>query len=94
MKTALKLIAALWLSASVAAPAHASRVPDLVTGKVTALPGGAQLVVNGKTYYLRLDGNALEELQSVHVGDTVDLVLDGPPQGSTTKVVAINEHTS
>jgi hypothetical protein len=94
MKTVLKLMAALWLSATVAAPAHASRVPPMLTGTVTALPGGAQLVVNGKTYYLRLDGDALEQLQSVHVGDTVDLLLDGPPQASSTKVVSIHEHTS
>jgi hypothetical protein len=69
--------------------ALASRAPDTVSGTVTALPGGAQLVVNGKTYYLRLDGSALSQLQAVHVGDTVELTLDGSAKSSSSKVVTV-----
>ena len=95
MRTQRLVVSALLVIAAnlcVSAQVLASRLADIVTGKVTALPGGAQLVVDGKTYYLRLDGQALAQLQSVRVGETVDLALDGPPQATASKVVTIREH--
>lgn len=74
-----------------AAPAFSSRAPVLVSGSVTSVDG-RQIVVNGTSYEVQLQGGALQQLEQVHVGDKVDLVLTGPPGASSTQVSAIRVH--
>ncbi|MGH9917634.1 MAG: hypothetical protein ACRD6W_01995, partial [Nitrososphaerales archaeon] len=76
------------------APAFSSRAPNLASGSVTSINGN-QIVVNGASYNVQLQGPALHELEQVHVGDKVDLVLTGPPGAASTQVSGIRvRHTS
>jgi len=74
-----------------AGPALSSRAPTLVSGSVTGVDGN-QIVVNGRSYEVQVQGRALQQLEQVHVGDKVDLVLTGPPGAASTQVSAIRVH--
>lgn len=68
------------------------RPPDnMVSGTVSAVSGN-QIVVDGKSYSVKVDGPALRALQSVQAGQVVDLVLNGAPRASGSQVVAIHVH--
>jgi hypothetical protein len=75
------------------APAFSARPPVLVSGNVTSVDG-QQIVVNGNSYDVQLQGPALGQLEQVHVGDRVDLVLTGPPGAASTQVSAIRVHNA
>jgi len=77
-----------------AAPAFSGRAPpNMVSGTVSGVSGN-QIVVDGKSYSIKLDGAALRELQHVQVGQSVDLVLNGPPAAGASQVVGIHVHDS
>ncbi|HTW75946.1 MAG TPA: hypothetical protein VMD56_13615 [Steroidobacteraceae bacterium] len=92
-QSALKLIGVLGVLglALQGAPAFSSRAPVLVSGSVTSINGG-QIVVNGVSYDVQLQGQALHQLEQVRVGDKVDLVLSGRPGSGATQVSAIRVH--
>lgn len=72
------------------APAWSVRPPDnMISGTVSAVSGN-QIVVDGKSYSVKVDGGALRELQHVQVGQVVDLVLNGAPKASSSQVVALH----
>ena len=74
------------------APAWTGRVPDnMVSGTVSAVSGN-QIVVDGKSYSVKVDGPALRELQKVQVGQVVEVVLDGKPGSSSAQVIGIHVH--
>ena len=53
---------------------------------------GNQIVVDGKSYSVKVDGPALRELQKVQVGQVVEVVLDGKPGTSSAQVIGIHVH--
>jgi len=71
--------------------AFSGRPPSMVSGSVTSVEG-RQISVDGVSYYVQLQGAALQQLAQVHVGERVDLVLSGPPGAATTQVSAIRVH--
>lgn len=74
------------------ASAWAGRVPDnMISGTVSAVSGN-QIVVDGKNYSVKVDAPALRELQSVQVGQTVDIVLNGKPGSASSQVINIHVH--
>lgn len=67
-----------------------SKVPDnMISGTVSAVSGN-QIVVDGKSYSVKVDGAALRQLQSVQVGQVVDVVLNGAPQAVSSQVISIH----
>ena len=75
-----------------AAPGFATRIAaDVVSGSVTSVAGG-HIVIGSKSYNIQLTGPALNQMQQLHVGQVVDLVLNGPPGAAATQVVAIHVH--
>lgn len=74
------------------APARANMmVVHAVTGRVTAAPNGGQISVNGRWYRIRPQSDAAVEVSSVHVGDSVEIRLSGPPTTDSSEVVEIHE---
>jgi hypothetical protein len=71
--------------------AVAARVANMLSGNVTGVSGN-QIIVDGRTYSVRLSSPALRELQQIQVGQKVDLVLSGAPQAATTEVIGIHVH--
>jgi hypothetical protein len=67
-------------------------VAGTVSGTVTSASTGQQIVVDGKSYDVDIQGPALGELAQVHTGDKVDLILSGPPGAPGSKVIDINVH--
>lgn len=88
MKAMAAAVAATLVLSS--APVWSSKVPDnMISGTVSAISGN-QIVLNGKSYSVKADGAALRQLQSVQVGQVVDLVLNGAPQAVSSQVIAIH----
>jgi len=69
-------------------PAFSSRAPNLVSGSVTGIQART-IVVNGVSYAVQIQGAALHQLEQLHVGDQVQLVLTGPQGAASTQVSAI-----
>jgi hypothetical protein len=75
---------------TIAAPVLASRIVQAqVTGHVTAILGDASISVDGKEYLIAAGSAAFHSIQSVHVGDQVSLIMDGPPTSSSSHVTVI-----
>jgi hypothetical protein len=72
------------------APVWSSKVPDnMLSGTVSAVSGN-QIVVDGKSYSVKVDAPALHELQRVQPGQLVDLVFNGAPQSASSQVIGIH----
>jgi hypothetical protein len=65
-----------------------------VTGHVTAIAGETGISVNGKQYLIAAGSSAYSSVQTVHVGDQVGLILDGPATSAASHVIAIVTPTS
>lgn len=61
-----------------------------ITGTVTAAPANGSIEVDQRTYQVKADSDAAKTLSSLYVGETVDIVLDGPP--SALEVISIKQH--
>lgn len=64
-------------------------VQPQVTGAVTAVAGTTAVTINGQTYLIERNSTAYQAIQSVHVGEQIGLILDGPASSSRSHVVAI-----
>lgn len=73
------------------APAFSSRPPIILSGTVTAVEART-VVVDGVSYPVQLQGSVLGELAQLHVGDRVQLVLNGPRGAAATQVSSIHVH--
>lgn len=71
--------------------ALANRPVYNITGQITTPPVNETITVNGQTYQIAAGSQADTQQNQVVQGETVQLILDGPPDSSTTHVVAINE---
>ncbi|HEX4052533.1 MAG TPA: hypothetical protein VHY19_16815 [Steroidobacteraceae bacterium] len=85
------------LSAALAAAVMAAGSPawanmlvqPQVTGAVTAVAGTTAVTINGQTYLIERNSSAYQVIQSVHVGEQIGLILDGPASSSSSHVIAI-----
>jgi len=85
---ALVLAAALGVALSGVVNANMLVQPQ-VSGQVTSVNGSAAITINGRTYLISSASPAYQEIQGVHIGDQIGLVLNGPAGASTTQVVGI-----
>lgn len=65
-----------------------------VSGKVTTVPVGSKITVNGRTYPIAPHSPAVAQVQQVVEGETVRVTLNGPADAPTTKVVTIHAAAS
>jgi hypothetical protein len=63
-------------------------VAGQVTGTVSAVTASS-ITVNGTTYQLLAKSPALEQVSAVQPGEIVTLVLNGPANSASSRVVAI-----
>ncbi len=78
--------AVFFISLASSAPAN---VPTSLgqTGTVTGLPGGDRIEVDGRMYTIPSGSEAAQRLRDLHVGDRVDLKVEG-----SNKVTQVNVH--
>jgi hypothetical protein len=62
-----------------------------ITGTVTAAPSSGTIEVDHRSYHVQPNSAAAKALTSIYVGETVDIIVDGPP-GGTVQVVSIMRH--
>jgi hypothetical protein len=62
-----------------------------ITGTVTASPSAGTIEVDHLSYHVQANSAAAKALSSVYVGETVDMIVDGP-QGGTVEVISIILH--
>lgn len=62
-----------------------------ITGTVTAQPTSGAIEIDHRSYPIKVGSDAAKVLASLYVGETVDIVVDGPP-GSTAEVIRITQH--
>lgn len=74
--------------------ALATKAAYTVSGQVSSPPVNQQITVNEQTYNIAAGSPAETEANEVVQGESVVLTLDGPPDASSTHVVAINETSS
>jgi hypothetical protein len=63
----------------------------MVTGTVTAPPSSGSIEIDHHTYQVKPNSAAAKAMVSIYVGETVDMVMDGPPNG-TSQVISIMQH--
>jgi hypothetical protein len=77
-------------SATLAGTAAASTVRQAqVTGHVTGIAGNAAISIDGHQYSIGAGTLAYQSVGSIHVGDMVSLVFDGPISSSASHVILI-----
>jgi len=79
--TALGMTATPVLSATV--------VPPAISGTVNAVGNDLTITVNGQRFSVVPGSAAANQLSTIHVGDTVGLVLNGPASSSASQVIGI-----
>ena len=86
-------IAALALGASLhPTPGWSSRAYNqVVTGTVTAVPSSRTIEIDHHSYPVKPNSAAAKAMLTLFVGETVDMVMDGPPNG-TSEVISIVQH--
>jgi hypothetical protein len=62
-----------------------------ITGTVTAAPASGTIEVDHRSYHVKAGSLAAKALASLYVGETIDMILDGPP-GTTPEVIMITQH--
>ena len=64
---------------------------QVVSGTVTAAPSSSTIEVDHHSYQIKKNSAASKAYQTIYAGETVDVVMDGPP-GGTTEVISIMKH--
>ncbi len=66
---------------------------QVVTGTVTAAPSSSTIEIDHHSYAVKPNSAAAKAMVSIYVGEMVDMVMDGPPNG-TSEVISIMQHTA
>lgn len=61
-----------------------------ITGTVTASSSGT-IEIDHRSYHIKADSAAAKQIISIYVGESVDVIVDGPP-GGTGDVISITPH--
>lgn len=64
----------------------------MVTGTVTAAPSSGAIEIDHHTYHVKPNSAAAKAMVSIYVGEMVDMVMDGPPNGAS-EVISIMQHS-
>ena len=64
---------------------------QVVTGTVTAAPSSGTIEIDHHSYKVKPNSAAAKAMISIYVGENVDMVMDGPPNG-TSEVISIMQH--
>lgn len=64
-----------------------------VTGQVSSVEGTTAVRIAGTTYLIAPNSPAAQDIHNVTAGQTIGLVLNGPPGSATSEVVYIT-HTA
>ncbi len=74
-------------------PGWSSRAySQVVTGTVTASPSSGTIEIDHHLYQVKPNSAASKAMVSIYIGEAVDVVMDGPPNG-TAEVISIMQHT-
>jgi len=65
----------------------------IITGEVTAMPESGRIEVDHQVYLIRARTSADRNLRKFHMGQVVDLELDGSSATKSTQVISIAIHT-
>jgi hypothetical protein len=64
---------------------------QVVTGTVTASPSSGTIEVDHHSYQVKPNSAAAKAMVSIYVGEAVDMVMDGPPNG-VSQIISIMQH--
>ena len=65
----------------------------MITGTITAAPSSGTIEVDRHIYHVKANSAAAKVLSSFYVGETIDMVVDGPLNSSTVEVISITQHS-
>jgi hypothetical protein len=65
-----------------------------LSGTITAQPSSSSgtLEIDRKVYHVKANTAAAKLLSSLYVGEVIDVILDGPPNGVSKEVISIQKH--
>jgi hypothetical protein len=65
----------------------------MLTGEVTAAPASGTIEISHRAYHVKPNSAADKALRNFYVGETVDVVFDGPLSNSSAEIISIVQHT-
>jgi hypothetical protein len=65
-----------------------------VTGQVSSVEGTTAVRIDGTTYLIAPNSPAAQDIRTVSAGQTIGLVLNGPPGSATSEVVYITHNAT
>jgi hypothetical protein len=65
----------------------------MVTGEVTSAPLNGEIEIAHHLYHVKAKSAADKALTSFYAGQTVDVVLDGPANSSSSQIISIVTHS-
>jgi hypothetical protein len=65
----------------------------MITGEVTAAPLNGEIEIAHHLYHVKAKSAADKALTSFYAGQTVDVVLDGPAESSSSQIISIATHS-
>jgi hypothetical protein len=63
-----------------------------ITGTITAAPASGSIEVDRHTYHVKANSAAAKVLGTLHLGDVVDMIIDGPANAPNPEVISIMRH--
>ena len=66
----------------------------LVSGEVTAAPLSTEIEIAHHVYHIKANSPAAKAVTTIHVGQTVDAMLDGPASSTASEVITIAPHAT
>jgi hypothetical protein len=65
-----------------------------LSGTITAQPSstGGTIEIDKRIYHVKAGTAAAKLLSSLYVGEVIDVILDGPPNGASKEIISIQKH--